>query len=60
MASSSSAENTFPVGLCGVLSSSTRVRGVTAAASWSGSNDQSGGWRGTTRRWAPAMAMAAV
>ncbi len=32
------AENTLPVGLCGEFSKSTRVRGVMARASSSGSN----------------------
>ena len=50
----------MPVGLCGVLSSTSRVRAVTAAASSPGSKLQSGGRSVTTRRFAPAIAMLAA
>ena len=53
-------ENTLPVGLCGELSSSMRVRGPTAARSASASTAQSGGRSVTTRRLAPASAMPAA
>ena len=56
MAPSSASENTLPVGLCGLLSSSTRVAGVIAAARASRSSVQSGASRVTTRSVAPAMA----
>ena len=38
------AAKTLPVGLCGVLRTIARVRGVNAARSSSGSNVQSGSW----------------
>ena len=60
MSSSSPRENTLPVGLCGELSSTSRVRGPTAAISESTSKLQSGGRSVTTRRRAPAMAIAAA
>lgn len=41
---------TLPVGLCGVLSTSRRVRGVKAASSSVGSSDQAGGCSGTMLR----------
>src|SRR5229473_2019190 len=43
ISSSSERENTFPVGLCGVLTTMARVLEVNAERSASGSNDQSGG-----------------
>ena len=53
---SSSGENTLPVGLCGELSRTSFTRGpAAAAASSSGSKDQSGGCRRTSRGTAPAM-----
>ena len=58
--SSSARENTLPVGLCGEFNSSTRVRGVIARASSSGSNVYSGVRSCTTRRCAPASAMHAA
>ena len=60
MTASSSGPNTLPVGLCGLLSRISRVRGVMAPASRSGSNVHAGGSRGTTRRRAPARAIAAA
>ncbi len=59
-AASSSAPNTFPVGLCGELRRMTRVRGVTARRSSSGSNPNVGVRRVMGRRTAPAMAMHAA
>ena len=50
----------MPVGLCGELSSTIRVRAVTAPRSWSGSNAQSGGCKVTTLRTAPAIAIPAA
>ena len=47
MSSSSAFEYTFPVGLCGVLTTIARVFALNAARSASGSNDQSGGWSAT-------------
>ena len=58
--SSSARPNTLPVGLCGELSSTRRVRGVTAAASASASKWKSGVRSCTTRRCAPAIAMHAA
>ena len=61
---SSSGVRTVPVGLCGVLSSSSRVRGVTAARTSAGSNvhrptPSAGGCSGTGRTTPPAIATAA-
>ncbi len=55
IASSSWRVNTLPVGLCGVLTMMSRVRGVTARRSSSGSKDQSGARSGTARWVAPAI-----
>ncbi len=57
--SSSARDSTRPVGLCGVLSSSIRVRGPTAARSSSGSSVNSGGRSVTGRRTAPANVIVA-
>ena len=57
--------NTLPVGLCGLLSSRIRVRGVIATRSSSGSNvhvpaPSTGGRSGTGRATPPAMAIPAA
>ena len=57
---SSARVNTAPVGLCGVFSSSSRVRGVMAARSASRSGRNPGGRRVTGTRVAPAMATQAA
>ena len=54
IAASSSRVNTLPVGLCGVPITTARVRDENAAASSSGSNDQSGACSVTYRSDAPA------
>ncbi|COV66728.1 Uncharacterised protein [Mycobacterium tuberculosis] len=61
MAASSVALSTAPVGLCGELMISARVRGVTArrSASASRAKPRPSGTSGTVTRWAPA-AMASV
>ena len=57
MASTSSAESTAPVGLLGVLSSNTRVRGVTAASMASARTwNASSGRVGTPTNVAPVAA----
>ncbi len=60
MAASSSAVRTVPVGLCGVLISSSRVRGVIRARSSSRSGRNEGARRVSGRRVAPAIAMQAA
>ncbi|COX14101.1 Uncharacterised protein [Mycobacterium tuberculosis] len=58
MAASSVALSTAPVGLCGELMISARVRGVTArrSASASRAKPRPSGTSGTVTRWAPAIA----
>ncbi len=55
MACSSSREKTLPEGLLGLLKTMARVRGVTARARRSGSNEKSGGSSGTQIGTAPEM-----
>ncbi len=55
--SSSAAENTLPVGLCGVLMITARVRGVNAAASSAESHVHSGARNATGRATPPAIWM---
>jgi hypothetical protein len=62
---SSARVKTLPVGLCGVLSSSSRARGVTAARSSAASKvhgplPSAGGRRGTGRATPPAIAIPAA
>jgi len=57
---SSPGVNTTPVGLCGVFSRITRVRGVIAARSASRSGRKSGGRSVTGTRVAPAIATEAA
>ena len=52
--------STVPVGLCGVFTSTTRVRGEKAARSSSGSKAKDGGRSGTARRVAPERAIVAA
>ena len=54
-ACSSTSVSTVPVGLCGVLSSTNRVCGVTAARSASRSSRKSGERSVTGRRTPPAI-----
>ena len=51
---------TAPVGLCGVLTSTSFVRDEKAARSSSGSKPNVGGRSGTGRSTAPASAMVAA
>ena len=60
IAVSSSRVNTDPVGLCGELSSSRRVRGVIAARSASASGRKSPAVSGTSTRVPPARLTAAA
>ena len=55
MTCSSPREKTLPEGLFGLLKMIARVRGVTARASRSGSNEKSGGSSGTQIGSAPEM-----
>ena len=52
--------NTAPVGLCGVLTSTSRVRAEKAARSSSGSKANVGGRSGTARSVAPDSAIVAA
>ena len=52
--------STVPVGLCGVFTSTTFVRGENAARSSSSSNPNVGGRRGTGFSTAPARAIVAA
>ena len=56
----SDADSTAPVGLCGVFSSSTRVRSVIAAAYSSRGSAKSGARRVTGRRTPPAIEIVAA
>ena len=58
--SSSARENTRPVGLCGVLRRTTRVRGENAARSDSSSTAKSGNRSTEVRRTPPARAIVAA
>ena len=57
---SSARVSTVPVGLCGLFTSSSRVRSVTAARSSSGSSRKSGARSVTGRRTPPAKVIIAV
>ncbi len=56
----SAAVKTLPVGLCGVLSRTSAVRSLNAAARASSSSAKSGKRSGTVRRTPPARAMSAA
>ena len=58
--SSSARENTFPVGLCGELSSTNRVREENAARSEASSTSNDGNRSTDVRRTAPARAIVAA
>ncbi len=60
MAASSSGVRTVPVGLCGVLISSSRVRGVISERSSSRSGRNAGARSVSGTRTAPAIAMQAA
>ena len=60
ISSSSARENTFPVGLCGEFSSTSRVRGEKAARNESSSTANDGNRSTDVRRTAPARAIVAA